>query len=60
MDEFEFFLGKEWSDGLPVVTPTEERIGLMLSGTRRESGEVIGHVAPAGASSAYKPWQRMP
>ena len=48
MDEFEFFLGKEWSDGLPVVTPTEERIGLMLSGTRRESGEVIGHVAPAG------------
>ena len=48
MDEFEFFLEKEWSDGLPVVTPTEDRIALMLSGTRREPGEVIGYVAPAG------------
>ena len=48
MDEFEFFFDKEWSDGLPVVTPTEERIGLMLSGTAREPGEVLGQVAPAG------------
>ena len=23
-DEFQFFLEKEWSDGFPVVTPTEE------------------------------------
>ena len=26
IDEFEFFLDKQWSDGLPVVTPTEERV----------------------------------
>ena len=25
-DEFEFFFDKPWSDGLPVVPPTEERI----------------------------------
>ena len=37
MDEFEFFLEKPWSDGLPVVTPTEERIERMLTGTRQSA-----------------------
>ena len=31
MDEFEFFLEKEWSDGFPVVTPTEERVSGCLA-----------------------------
>src|SRR5688572_14293585 len=35
VDEFEFFLEKPWSDGLPVVTPTEARVQRMLTGTRR-------------------------
>ena len=47
VDEFEFFFEKPWSDGLPVVTPTEERIGCMLAGTKRRPGEVVGHVPPA-------------
>jgi len=47
VDEFEFFLEKEWSDGLPVVTPTEERIERMLTGTRRDPDELIGAVPPA-------------
>jgi len=47
VDEFEFFLEKEWSDGLPVVTPTEERIARMLQGTRRDPHEVIGRIPPA-------------
>lgn len=47
MDEFEFFLEKEWSDGLPVVTPTEARLARMLSGTQRDPDEVIGRVPPA-------------
>ncbi len=42
VDEFEFFLDKEWSDGLPVVTPTEERVARMLQGTRHEPDEVVG------------------
>ena len=46
-DEFEFFLEKPWSDGLPVVTPTEERIERMLSGTKRSPAEFIGQVPPA-------------
>ena len=48
IDEFEFFLEKEWSDGFPVVTPTEERVQWMLKGTRRDSDAVIGRVPPAG------------
>jgi hypothetical protein len=47
-DEFQFFLEKEWSDGFPVVTPTEERVAWMLSGTRCDPDEIIGHVPPAG------------
>ena len=46
-DEFEFFLEKPWSDGLPVVTPTEERIERMLSGAKRNPEELIGQVPPA-------------
>jgi hypothetical protein len=46
-DEFEFFLNKQWSDGLPVVTPTEERVQWMLKGTRRAPDEIIGRIPPA-------------
>ena len=46
-DEFEFFLEKPWSDGLPVVTPTEERIAKMLSATHRSPDEIIGPIPPA-------------
>jgi hypothetical protein len=55
VDEFEFFLEKEWSDGFPVVTPTEERVQRMLAGTRRNPDEVIGPVPPAqGIATVHK------
>ena len=47
VDEFEFFLEKAWSDGLPVVTPTEERLEQMLRGTKRGPDEVVGNIPPA-------------
>lgn len=47
IDEFEFFLEKAWSDGLPVVTPTEARLERMLTGTKRDPNELIGRVPPA-------------
>ena len=46
-DEFEFFLEKKWSDGLPVVTPTNERVARMLGGTARGADEPVGHIPPA-------------
>ena len=47
IDEFEFFLEKPWSDGLPVVTPTDERLARMLSATKRDPDELLGHIPPA-------------
>ena len=47
VDEFEFFLEKDWSDGLPVVTPTVERLERFLSGSTRDPEEVIGLIPPA-------------
>jgi hypothetical protein len=47
IDEFEFFLEKEWSDGLPVVTPTEARVQRMLQDIDRKPDELIGNVPPA-------------
>jgi hypothetical protein len=47
VDEFEFFLTKPWSDGFPVVTPTEERVQRMLKATRRDPDELLGNIPPA-------------
>ena len=47
IDEFEFFLEKPWSDGLPVVTPTEARLAPMLAAAGRMPEDVIGAVPPA-------------
>ena len=54
VDEFEFFLEKEWSDGLPVVTPTEARLAWMLAGTTRNPDEVIGVIPPAGETATVR------
>lgn len=53
-DEFEFFLEKEWSDGLPVVTPTEARVARLLAGTTRSPDEVIGNIPPAMAPATVR------
>ena len=35
-----------WSDGLPLVPPTEERVLRMLDGTSRDPQEILGLVPP--------------
>ncbi len=42
----EYFLEKEWTDGLPIMPPTLERIEAFLTFTDREPAEVIGVLAP--------------
>jgi hypothetical protein len=37
---------QRWSDGLPLVPPTLERVERMLAATRRAASEVVAHVAP--------------
>ncbi len=36
----------EYTDGLPVIPPTEERVSRMLEGTSHKPEEVIGKLAP--------------
>ena len=45
-DEHEAMFARGWSDGLPLVPPTEERVLRMLDGTNRDPQEVLGLVPP--------------
>ncbi len=54
MSEVEYFFDKPWSDGLPVVVPTEDLIEEMLGGTSRDPDEVVGDVPPAHAEASVR------
>lgn len=45
-DPIEACFDRGWSDGLPVVPPTDERILRMLAGTSRRRDEIVGRVPP--------------
>lgn len=45
-DEIEALYDRGWSDGLPVVPPTEARVLRMLEGTTRAPDEVVAVVPP--------------
>ena len=45
-DSVEYCYERGWSDGLPVVPPTAERIYRMLQATRRAPEEVLGLMPP--------------
>lgn len=45
-DDIEYCFERGWSDGLPVVPPTEERLYRMLQATTRAAGEVLGEAPP--------------
>jgi len=49
-DEMEACFARGWTDGLPVVPPTEVRVVRMLAGTRRSSDEVVGIIPPNQAA----------
>jgi hypothetical protein len=42
----EHFFRREWSDGLPVVPPTEPLVRQMIEAVGRDAGEVVGLVPP--------------
>ncbi|MED5540892.1 MAG: thioredoxin family protein [Actinomycetota bacterium] len=46
-DEFEAMFDRGWSDGLPIVPPTEERVARMLTGTDRQPEEFVAIIPPA-------------
>lgn len=71
-DEFEAMFARGWTDGLPVVPPTRERVLRMLTGTTRSPSDVVAIVPPdlveltvekiainavmAGCLPEYLPW----
>jgi hypothetical protein len=42
----EHFFQQEWSDGLPVVPPTEALVQQMLQAVERDPNEVVGQIPP--------------
>jgi hypothetical protein len=71
-DPFEAMFERGWTDGLPVVPPTRERVLRMLEGTTRDPDEVVAIAPPdlveltvekiavnavmAGCRPEYLPW----
>jgi thiol-disulfide isomerase/thioredoxin len=45
-DEFDACFQRGWTDGLPVVPPSPQRVLRMLSGTSRDPGEIVAIVPP--------------
>ena len=45
-DDMEALYSRGWTDGLPVVAPTEARVLAMLDGTRRPPDEIVAVVPP--------------
>ena len=41
-----FFIKQDWSDGLPVVPPTREKVEAFLRYTDREAGDMLGLILP--------------
>ena len=49
-----YFEEKGWSDGLPIIPPTEERVTRMLAATSRNPQDVIGTVPPRWAPATVE------
>ncbi len=42
----QLFLDNNWTDKLPIVLPTQERVAAMLAGTSRKPDEIVGRMQP--------------
>src|SRR6516225_10886073 len=50
----ELFIRNRWTDMLPVVLPTEERVARMLKGTSHAPDEVVGRLRPTAFREAWE------
>ena len=49
----QLFLANNWTDTLPIVVPTEERVARMLSATSHRPDEMVGTLRPTGHREAW-------
>ena len=50
----QYFDDRFWSDQLPIIMPTEERVAEMLKKTKHPRGEVIGSMRVTGEREAWE------
>lgn len=50
----EIFLRNHWTDKLPIVLPTEERVAAMLAGTSQPADKVVGRMQPTHNRGAWE------
>ena len=50
----QLFMENWWTDGLPIVLPTEERVAEMLAGTSHPPDEVVGRMRPTSTREAWE------
>ena len=53
-DPIQFCYDKGWTDGLPVVPPTEKRLAAMLAGTPLPPPTVVAKIAPSWANATVE------
>ena len=49
----QMFQDKLWTDGLPVILPTEARVKAMLKGTSHKPDEIVGMMRPSPPHEAW-------
>lgn len=54
IDPVEYCHQQGWTDGLPVVPPTPERVEAMLAGAAREARDVVGLFPPMGGEATVE------
>ena len=54
MDLQEAFHARRWTDGLPIVPPTPERVQAMIAGSGRAAGETVAVVPPRWAEATVE------
>ncbi len=48
------FLEKGWTDGLPIILPTKERVAEILTGTSYKPDEIIGRMQPIPPNEVWE------
>ena len=51
---FQFMLDHGWSDGLPVIPPTANRVRAMLDYAQRDASELVGYINPDAGSATLE------
>ncbi len=49
----QLFLENRWTDQLPIILPTEERVAAMLAATSHDPDEVVGRMRPTSTREAW-------